>query len=119
MGVITTLSLLPSGSLKVDTPEIPHLDKWVHFLFYAIAMTLGVLFLKERLRLQTPVKRALPVMGISLVVYGMIIEVIQGSNALERSAEWWDVAANIAGIVCGAGLSLILLKKVRAFNWKD
>ena len=119
MGTLTTLSLLPSDQLDVKTPPIPHLDKWAHFAFYAIAMTLGALFLRERQYPKGGMRNALVGMAIVLTFYGMIIEVLQGMTTLDRSAEWWDIGANMLGVLCGTGLSLLLFRNVRAFNWRD
>ena len=119
MGTLTTLSLLPSDQLDVKTPPIPHLDKWAHFAFYTIAMTLGALFLRERQYPKGGMRNALVGMAIVLTFYGMIIEVLQGMTTLDRSAEWWDIGANMLGVLCGTGLSLLLFRNVRAFNWRD
>ncbi len=119
MGTLTILSLLPSDQLEVKTPPIPHLDKWAHFSFYTIAMTLGALFLRARCRQKKKMNFALPAMAVALVFYGMVIEVLQGISDTDRSAEWGDVWANILGIVFGAGISVLLFRKVRAFNWGD
>ncbi|MGB5190902.1 VanZ family protein [Robiginitalea sp.] len=119
MGTLTILSLLPSDQLEVKTPPIPHLDKWVHFVFYTIGMTLGALFLRARCHQKKKMNFALPAMAVALVSYGMVIEVLQGISDTDRSAEWGDVWANILGIVFGAGISLLLFRKVRAFNWGD
>ncbi len=119
MGTLTTLSLLPSDQLGVKTPPIPHLDKWAHFGFYTIAMTLGALFLRERQYPKGSMKSALTTMAVTLIIYGMIIEVLQGITALDRSAEWWDMGANMLGVGFGTGLSLLLFRRVKAFNWRD
>lgn len=117
MAILTALSLLSSDNLKVDTPPIPYLDKGVHFTFYAVAMFLGSLLMWEQLRSRLNIRKALGVMGVGLIIYGMIIEVIQGVSDTGRSAEMWDVVANILGIGFGAGLSTLLFRKVNAFNW--
>jgi uncharacterized membrane protein HdeD (DUF308 family) len=119
MGTLTTLSLLPSDQLGVKTPPIPHLDKWAHFVFYTIAMTLGALFLRERQYPKGRMKIVLTTMAVTLIIYGMIIEVLQGITALDRSAEWWDMGANMLGVGFGTGLSLLLFRRVKAFNWRD
>ena len=119
MGALTTLSLLPSDQLDVKTPPIPHLDKWAHFVFYFIAMTLGALFLRERRGPKGRMGIALASMAIVLILYGMIIEVLQGISEQGRSAEWWDIGANILGIAFGAGLSLLLFRNVSVFYWED
>lgn len=119
MGALTTLSLLPSDQLDVKTPPIPHLDKWAHFVFYFIAMTLGALFLRGRKGPKRRMGIALATMAIVLILYGMVIEVLQGMTALDRSAEWWDIGANMLGVGFGTGLSMFLFRKVKAFNWGD
>ncbi len=119
MALITTLSLLPPDNLQVKPPPIPHIDKWVHFTFYAVGMTLGALFLRERLEYQLPKGTALFYMAAALALYGMIIEVLQYISASGRSAEWWDMGANILGIGFGVALSLVIFKKIRVFNWGD
>jgi len=119
MGTLTTLSLLPPDQLDVKTPPIPHLDKWVHFVFYTIAMSLGALFLRERQDTKKGMRNALAAMAVALILYGMVIEVLQGMTAQGRSAEWWDIGANLLGVGFGTGLSLFLFRKVKAFNWRD
>lgn len=119
MAILTTLSLLPSEDLNLKTPPIPYLDKWVHFTFYFVAMTLGALFMRERLRHRLSSEMALVIIGAGLIFYGMIIEVLQSISDQGRSAEWWDIGANILGIAFGAGLSLLLFRKVSTFKWED
>ncbi|MDM9630430.1 VanZ family protein [Robiginitalea sp. M39] len=119
MIMLTVLCLLPSDNLSVKTPPIPYLDKWVHFTFYAVAMTLGALFMRERMQFRLRRGKALLFMGAGLIIYGMIIEVLQGISEQGRSAEWWDIGANILGIAFGAGLSLLLFRNVSVFYWED
>jgi hypothetical protein len=82
-------------------------------------MTLGALFLRERKGLKNRTGVALAAMAIVLILYGIVIEVLQGMTALDRSAEWWDIVANLLGVGSGTGLSLLLFRKVKAFNWRD
>ena len=111
MVLLTILSLMPAENLDMDGPDIPYLDKWAHMGFYGIAMVLGVLFLWELKRPLILRKSALFRLAISLAVYGMIIEVLQGIGGQQRSAEWWDLAANTLGICLGGWFSLLILKK--------
>lgn len=119
MGTLTTLSLLPSDQLDVKTPPIPLLDKWVHLAFYSIGMTLGALFLRESRYPKGGMRKALVIMALVLILYGMVIEVLQGMTNLDRSAEWWDIVANMLGVGFGTVLALFLFRKVKAFNWRD
>ncbi len=119
MAALTSLSLLPSDRIDLKTPPIPHLDKGVHFAFYAVAMTLGMLFLRERFRRRYTVRNALLSMGFALLGFGMVIEVLQEIGGSGRSAEWGDIGANSLGILFGGWFSLLLIRTVSAFNWED
>jgi uncharacterized membrane protein len=109
--LLTVLSLIPADNLDMDGPDIPFLDKWIHLGFYLIAMVLGVLFLWERFRPRAIKRSSFYWLGLGLAVYGMIIEVLQGIGGQQRSAELWDLAANIVGIGLGAFISLLILRK--------
>ena len=109
--LLTVLSLMPADDLDLDGPDIPYLDKWAHFGFYGVAAVLGALYLWERKRPDPVPGKSLLFLGIALAVYGMIIEVLQGIGGQDRSAEWLDLGANILGIVSGAWISRLLLRK--------
>lgn len=119
MALLTFLSLVSMDNIGVKGPEIPYLDKVLHFSFYLIAMLLGSLFARERSSSFSGKMAALVRIGLLLVLYGMIIEVLQGTGSNERSAEWGDLAANILGIAAGGWISLLAFRKVRALNWPD
>jgi VanZ family protein len=119
MATLTILNLLPPERMDIKTPPMPHLDKWVHFTFYAVGMTLGMLFLRGQFRKKASVRAALVSMAVALLVYGMVIEVIQATGGSDRSAEWGDVGANSLGILFGGWLSHRLFRTVSAFNWED
>jgi len=90
-----------------------------HLGFYLIAMLLGSLFAWERFRNYRERRPSIVGVGVLLVIYGMIIEVLQGTGGNERSAEWGDLLANILGIGIGGWISLLVFRKVRALNWPD
>ena len=119
MAAISVLSLAPMDDIDLGGPEIPFMDKWVHMGFYLIAMVLGALFAWERFRHGIRKKTALLWMAAALVIYGMIIEVLQGSMGMDRSAEWGDLAANILGIGLGGWLAAVLFRKRESLNWPD
>ncbi len=117
MVLLSLLSLLPMDDLDLVGPKIPYMDKWVHLGFYFIAMLLGSLFLWERFRTRWKKKPALLRMGAALVGYGMIIELLQGAMGLDRSAEWMDLLANVAGIGLGGWLASVLINREESLNW--
>ena len=119
MALLSILSLVSMEDIDIKTPEIPYLDKVLHMVFYLVAMVLGSLYIWERYRKHRKRRQSLLWMGLALLTYGMIIEVLQGAGGNARSAEWGDLAANAGGIGFGGLISLLLFRKVNALNWRD
>lgn len=99
LATITLLSLWPLQNL----PPIPGTDKTHHLIAYT-ALMFPVALRKPQGWL---------LMGLGFVVYSGAIELLQ--PYVNRYGEWLDLAANTAGIVCGAVLaeltSRLLLKR--------
>jgi VanZ family protein len=89
---ITALSLWPLPSL----PAVPGSDKTLHLVAY------GALMFPVALR--RPTKWIW--MGLSFIAYSGMIEWVQ--PYVNRHAEWSDMAANTAGIVCGLLFALVI-----------
>ena len=119
MALLTVLSLVSMKNMEIRGPEIPFADKVAHMGFYLVAMLLGSLFLWERFGGKREKKPALFRMGLFLLVYGMVIEVLQWLGGNDRSAEWGDLLANLLGIGFGGWISLLIFRKVTALNWPD
>ena len=98
MTFIALLSLfsLP-GDDDVPKLDIPNADKVVHFLFYFVAAILGCFFLRERTRGALNRKRAILIVGVSVIIYGTIIEVLQEVITLDRNGDIYDALANCCG----------------------
>ncbi len=82
---ITTLSLWPLATL----PDMPGSDKTHHFIAYAALMFPAALR-KPRYWL---------LIGLSFVGWSGAIELVQ--PYVNRYGEWWDMAANTIGVLCG------------------
>ena len=119
MALLSLLSLIPMDDLDLGGPEIPYMDKWVHLGFYFVAMLLGSLFLWERFRNRWKKKPSMLWMAAALAIYGMIIELLQEGMGLDRSAEWTDLAANLAGICLGGWVTWVLTGRLESLNWPD
>jgi hypothetical protein len=73
-----------------DVPAAPGVDKVVHLLLFAVLALTG----------RWAGARA-GALGVLLVVYAAVSEVVQGVSALERSASVADWAADTAGVLTG------------------
>ena len=117
--MFVTFSSLFSFS-GIDTPslEIPHLDKVVHFTFYFAACLLGVFFLREQTRGEIPLKKALIIMLLATIAFGILMEVLQYTLTTERTGDILDGIANTVGSFCGALLMKFYFSKERSLKWK-
>jgi len=97
--VVTFLALTPGPSAP---PRILGIDKVEHFTAFAVLAILA--------SGAWPDVRPWGI-GVSLLVYGGMIELIQGSPALMRTASLGDVIADLAGILGGL-LTVTVLRKL-------
>jgi len=84
-------------------PELPYIDKQLHFFAYAV---LGALFLRayKTLQIRNKLKLLIILSVLSSSLYGISDELHQhfvSSRSAERSAEWMDILADIFGSVFG------------------
>lgn len=98
--------------------SIPHLDKVVHFIFYFAACILGVLFIRERTKGEMYLIKALIIMSIVTIVFGIVIEVLQYAVTVERMGDLFDGLANSLGSLCGALSMKFLFSGKRQLKWK-
>jgi VanZ family protein len=94
--IIFILCSLPGESLpQTSMIQIPHFDKMVHFGLFFI---MGI-FLIAELSYQTKLSR-ISIAFITFAViafYGGAIEVLQENYFSNRSGDFWDLCADIAG----------------------
>ena len=112
---VTFSSLFSFGNVKPPKIDIPHLDKAVHFIFYAVACVLGILFLRERSRGKMNFLKGLFAMVIFTVVFGIIIEVLQDTMTASRVLDVYDALANTLGALM-AGIVLWMNKSLHVKN---
>ena len=117
--IITVLSLSSFEDVDTERINIPHLDKLIHFFFYFVAAILGILLIRERTKGQFKLSRAIIITALSVIIYGIIIEVIQDTYTENRSGELYDVLANSLGAFFGAGFIIILFSGKTQLKWKD
>lgn len=104
--VLTLLLLFPS----TDVPdiEVPFLDKIGHVSLFAFLVLIWVMY--SWVASEGANSRIFWIVP-SVFVYGIIIEVLQELFFQPRTADIWDVAANLLGIVLG-GLIFYVLRNI-------
>ena len=118
MMFVTFSSLFSFGEVKPPKIDIPHLDKAIHFTFYFVACITGVFFLRERYKGSMNFRKALLVMVVFTVVYGIIIEVLQYTMTENREGDFLDAMANALGGFCGAIATKWYFSTQRGLKWK-
>lgn len=98
--------------------DIPHADKFAHFIFYMMFSILGCLFVRERTEGNWSVQKAVKYMVLVAMLYGMVIEVLQYTLTEDRMAEIGDVLANTIGAMAGISSILWYFSKERQLKWK-
>ncbi len=98
---VAVLSLMP-------LPDVGVGDKLSHVVTYFVLAGYFSVLARRR--------RSLLWLALGLVVYGALIEVVQGLSGY-RQAEWGDLLANGAGTL--AGLLLHFTPLGRLLNWID
>lgn len=107
--VIMILCVIKPPQNDIEIPDIPHLDKVVHFgMYYILALFLMSAMKKTKLgNLQYKTI-------LFCVFYGTAIEVIQDKLGY-RSGDFYDFAFNTAGAIVGT-FTLIYIEKVALFK---
>jgi VanZ family protein len=94
---------IPSDQVsKVSLLKIPHLDKVIHFILYfvfALLIISGNNALREKR--DVTVNAIIWAAAITLS-YGIVVEILQHFIFTTRSAEFWDIVANIFGFLAAA-----------------
>ena len=90
--LVAALSLIPQEEL----PPTGLSDRWHHLLAYGGLTLIGVWTYGASTRL-----------AIVLVLYGAVIEVLQGAMGIGRHADVIDGLMNTLGVVLGLALALI------------
>lgn len=109
--ILYTLALLTVCLITLrNLPNIgvSHGDKIFHFLAYCVFTLLW--FYTFVLKFEWPKKKAILVAVSGAVLYGILIEVLQGSVTISRSFDYYDALANSLGAII---TSLILMAKNR------
>ena len=89
--LITFLSLISINNTSLFMSKLPYKDKIVHFVFYFMFVVLWNFSLNQKI----PYLKYKILAGA--ILYGIIIEVLQGTITISRTADFFDVIANSLG----------------------
>ncbi|MFD2908975.1 VanZ family protein [Flavobacterium ardleyense] len=106
---ITVASLVSLNGMP--NVEVPVNDKTVHFIFYFVFTLLWYFALKKKIK-----NRLLKflIVGVA-IIYGIIIEVLQGVLTQNRQADIYDALANSGGAL----LALLVIVWLERKTFKE
>ena len=106
---ITIGSLVKSDVIAVEIVSIS--DKTIHFIAYFFLMLswLYVFFKKKSF------SKNVKYIFIGCIVFGIIIEILQGVTPTYRTLSFLDVAANTLGVLFASTVFHFFEKKIRLF----
>lgn len=116
---ITFSSLYSFSGIDTDSFNIPYGDKLVHFTFYFVAAVLGVFFLREQRQWKLTQKKAMGIILVLTIVFGIIIEVIQHTLTVSREGDVFDALANTLGSFCGIFIVNVFFLRMGFMKWES
>ncbi|MDB4298800.1 VanZ family protein [Flavobacteriaceae bacterium] len=107
LGIAIAYTLLITAALLTpitDPPkiDIPFADKMVHLIINAgLFLVWGSYVFFGKTKTKTTKIYTLPLLFVCTLLYGILIEVVQGSFIPTRGADFFDVVANVCGLILG------------------
>ena len=105
LGIAIAYTLLITAALLTpitDPPkiDIPFADKVVHLIINAGLFVVWASYVFSGKTKNTKTY-TLPLLFVCTLLYGILIEVVQGSFIPTRGADFFDVIANVCGLILG------------------
>lgn len=101
MVFVTFSSLYSFEKDDLSSFNIPYADKLVHFIFYFVGFVLGFLYIRQLKEYQKKNPRKIKLLAFLLIIFGILIEVIQGTLTADRFGDVFDALANTVGVAIG------------------
>ncbi len=110
--LMLVLFLAPAGQLP-ESPEIPLFDKGVHiFMFSVFSVFLFIARMTHR-KIKLLNRNLMVYVFLSVLLFGMLIEISQSLLDLGRNGEILDLLADLAGFFIGLLFILVLQKNLK------
>ncbi|MCX6399575.1 MAG: VanZ family protein [Propionibacteriales bacterium] len=90
--LLVTVAYLSLGAPR-SGPDVPASDKWMHLTTYFVVAAAGVQLFRTG--------RPLQVAAAFVVLFGIAMEVGQGTLTADRTMDWRDAVANAIGVGLG------------------
>lgn len=116
-GAITYFSLIVMN-FKVSVGGFDPTDKMLHagaYLFLAFIWKLYFLFKRQDFERYIP---NLLWVAFASFLFGMLIEVLQGTLTSYRTPDWWDVVANSTGVVIAVLFFVVMAPTIKKLRGK-
>lgn len=114
--IIATLSLVPLG--KISVGAFNPTDKMLHGVAYFI-LTLLWLFYYLMKKSEIPdYKWGFFNISVLVIVFGMLIEVLQGALTSYRQPDWADILANSIGVLIAFLFCVVFLNFLKRIKQK-
>ena len=107
LGIAIAYTLLITAALLTpitDPPkiDIPFADKVVHLIINAGLFVVWASYVfSGKTNSKTTKTYTLPLLFVCTLLYGILIEIVQGSFIHTRGADFFDVVANVCGLILG------------------
>ncbi len=103
--------------VEIETDSIklfPHSDKVIHFTMFFVLAGLFV-FAKQANHLNYSIAKMLSstnlLIATACIIYGALLEYLQGTNWIMRDRDIWDWVADVVGSILGICVSLRVANK--------
>lgn len=106
--VLTIASLIPLGDLSVGA--FSPTDKMLHLGANFVLAFIWMLFYLLKMERKQNYTTAFIVISVLVIIFGMLIEVLQGALTTYRQPDWADIVANSIGVLIALLLSVFFQK---------
>ncbi len=119
MVFVTWSSLVSLSDTDLPVFDIPYFDKVVHFTFYFVAVILGILSMNQNGAIHWRFNKAAVFFLVTMVLFGIIIEIIQYNFTSDRMGDPFDALANSFGALCGVLVMKFAVQNKNGLKWRQ
>lgn len=110
---VQVLLCLPGATISgISGPEIPHFDKYVHFILFGVLGVLWSYYVWAKKKMEPAVAKWFRFVFMAVVANGILLEVVQYCFIPDRSFDWWDILADAAGAAVAWAICYFKLLKI-------